>query len=606
MRFKFLFLFFIACFSNATAQHCATVQYQNMLYQKYPQIKEAAAKFEQSIQEKAARLAMARVEAGQADTTKLYTIPVVVHVIHNSSEGIIGDSGNISDAQILSQFPVSNADWRRQNADTVNTPAMFEPVATDMKFEFCLASRDPNGNPTTGITRTYNAESSWDPSQDAQFKALAYWPSDQYLNVWVVNLDGSYLGYSQYPYGNLQGLPYSSDPGAATDGIVIDAYAFGTTGTVNFSGNPYNLGRTLSHEIGHWLGGLRHPWGDCYCCDDYVSDTPLQSDANYDINCNADSTSNCNGTVDIMMIQNYMQYTGDKCMNMFTLGQKQRSRLAFWECPRRVAILSSPGCCGQGTNAALPLVENFEQNDLQTNGWVVSGQDSLGWQYVPYGGYNTSARSITISNASSDSSEDAYLASPFINFVTTDEPYLKFDLSYAANSNGLTDTLVISYNDNCTSKWNLLTKLYGQSLVTTSMLQNSFTPVADDWKTIYLDLSVLKGINGTKVRFENRSAGANNLYIDNIDFDVTSQTVQVSVYPNPTNDLINYKTLYDGNFEVKAELFDYVGKKLMEQDATAINNYIGALDLSALSSSMYLLRVTVNSKTTVFKVIVAK
>lgn len=608
MKFKFLILVFIACITDAVAQKCATVEYQNILYQKYPQLKDAAAKFEQAILERTALMSSYRIEVGQADTTKLYTIPVVVHVIHNSSQSIIGDSGNISDDQILSQFPVSNNDWRRQNADTVNTPAMFKPVAADMNFEFCLASRAPNGSPTNGITRTYNKTGQWDIGDDATFKALSYWPSDQYMNVWVMaNLTyggaSGILGYSQLPYGSLAG-ENSSDPGAATDGIVVLNSGFGTIGTAAY---PYNLGRTLSHEIGHWLGGLRHPWGDCDCCTDYVNDTPWQDEADYDYNPCSIYTSDCQGPEDTAMIQNFMQYTGDNCMNLFTTGQKQRSRIAFWQCPRRVAILESAGCCGEGANATLPFSENFEQDDLQTNGWVIAGYDSTdSWQYSNYGGYGASAHSITINNTTSNNGKDAYLVSPFINFTTTEAPYLKFDLSYAANSGAQTDTLIVSYNYACSGSWVPLTKLYGESLETTTIMQNNFIPDSGNWKTIYLDLSGLKGINGAKIRFEDRSAGANNLYIDNIDFDVTSQQAQVSAYPNPANNQINYKALYDGSFSIKAELFDYVGKKLMEQDATAINNYIGTLDLNALASAMYLLRVTINSKTITLKVIVRK
>ena len=604
MKFRLLLLLFlINGISAAYAQkkRCGTVEYQNMLYQKYPKLKEAAIKFEEEIQQKTAQLATARI-AATGDTTKLYTIPVVVHIIHNSPSGIIGENGNISDQQILSQFPVSNNDWRRKNADTTSTPAMFLPVAADMNFEFCLASRDPNGNPTTGITRTYSSTASWDISDDG-FKSLSYWPSDQYLNVWVVNFSNYYLGYSQLPYGSLAG-ENSSDPGATTDGIAVAYIAFGTIESVE---SPYNLGRTLTHEIGHWLGGLRHPWGDCTCCTDYVGDTPWQDSADYDYNPCQLRTTTCNGTIDTLMIQNYMQYTGDNCMNLFTQGQKQRSRISFWGCPRRVALLQSPGCCGQGTNASLPFVENFEQDNLLTTGWLYTGKDSLGWKDAPYGGYGTSTQCITIANTSADSAEDAYLVSPFINFQTSNVPYLKFDLSYAANSSSQTDTLVISYNSNCTDKWNILAKLYGNDLITTSKLQNNFTPQSTDWKTIYLDLPSLQGGTGTKVRFENRSAGANNIYIDNINFEVTSEEPQVTVYPNPTDGIINYKALQDGSFTVKAEVYNCLGKKLIEKDVySAINSYTGTIDLSSLPAAMYLLRVNVNSKALVSKVIVNK
>jgi len=212
--------------------------------------------------------------------------------------------------------------------------------------------------------------------------------------------------------------------------------------------------------------------------------------------------------------------------------------------------------------------------------------------------------SITISNSSTDSSLDAYLVSPFINFKSRNIPFLKFDLSYAANINSETDTLVVSYNTNCRNTWAPVAKLYGQSLITTTKTQNNFTPSTDDWKTIYLDLPALKTYTGAKVRFENRSAGANNIYIDNINFDYTSPTPLVTVYPNPADGLLNYKVLFEGDFTVKCELYDCVGRKLLEQDvSSAFNNYIGTIDLVGMASTMYLLKVTANSTTNVFKVV---
>jgi len=325
-------------------EKCGVVKYHELLFQKYPQLRKAYNTFEQQVTDKVA--AQKAWSAGlrtagvtTPDTTTLRTIPIVVHVIHNNANNAIGGY-NIPDAQILSQIPILNRDYRRRNADTVNTPSWFKPVASDMNFEFCMASVDPNGNPTNGITRTYNSTAAWSINQDAEFKSLSYWPSSQYLNIWVINLEDGILGYSQLPYGSLPGIN-STDPGAATDGIVILYAAYGDTIGVNF---PYALGRTVTHEIGHWLGGLRHPWGDGPCYTDYIDDTPWQDSADYDYDPCSFRTSSCNGPKDTLMTQNYMQYTGDNCMNMFTNDQKQRSRVALFNCPRRVALLNSNGC----------------------------------------------------------------------------------------------------------------------------------------------------------------------------------------------------------------------------------------------------------------------
>ena len=231
------------------------------------------------------------------------TIPVVVHVVYNNAQQ------NISYNQILSQIQVLNEDFRRLNADTTNTPAIFQTVAADAEIEFCLAVQDPNGNYTTGVTRTATSVGSF--STGNRIKTTAQggkdaWPTDKYLNIWVGNLGQSLLGYATFPGGN-----------PTFDGIVVNYRYFGRYGSAQV---PFHLGRTATHEVGHWLG-LRHIWGDGGCgVDDNISDTPISDAANY--NCPQNHTS-C-GSLD--MVQNYMDYTDDGCMNIFTLGQKNKMR----------------------------------------------------------------------------------------------------------------------------------------------------------------------------------------------------------------------------------------------------------------------------------------
>ena len=169
-------------------------------------------------------------------------IPVVVHVVWKTA------TQNISDAQITSQIDVLNRDFRRSNSDVSSTPAPFLPLTADARIEFYLANVDPGGAPTTGITR-FNT--SLDSFTDDRVKARATggadaWPADRYLNIWVCQLEPG-LGYAQFPGGP-----------AATDGVVILHSAFGTKGTAV---PPFHLGRTATHEIGHWLN-LYHIWGD--------------------------------------------------------------------------------------------------------------------------------------------------------------------------------------------------------------------------------------------------------------------------------------------------------------------------------------------------------
>src|SRR5688572_33288744 len=132
------------------------------------------------------------------------------------------------------------------------------------------------------------------------------------LNLWVCNLSGGYLGYAQFPGGS-----------PSTDGVVIDDNAFGRTGTASA---PFNKGRTATHEVGHWLN-LRHIWGDASCGNDQVGDTPQHNTSNGGCP-TADHKSTCTGTP-LEMWMNYMDYTYDQCMYMFTHGQRDRMRSVF-------------------------------------------------------------------------------------------------------------------------------------------------------------------------------------------------------------------------------------------------------------------------------------
>lgn len=267
-------------------------------------------------------------------------IPVVVHVIHNNAAGVIGGAGNgnISDEQILSQIQVLNEDYRRKaGTNGFNT----NPVGADMELEFSLSARDPLGNLSTGIRRVYSPKAEFDIFSDAQELAnLSGWPSDKYLNIWVTTFaNSSYLGIAQYPSaGDVEGLDNSEAESAATDGAIIDHRTFGrNTGTA--TAGVYNQGRTTTHEIGHWLG-LIHTWGDALCGTDYCADTPPAERPNRTRFCTP-LFSTCNGIQSQNMIENYLDYSPDLCMNVFTQAQKLRVRTVFQASPRRRRLLNS-------------------------------------------------------------------------------------------------------------------------------------------------------------------------------------------------------------------------------------------------------------------------
>ncbi len=226
-------------------------------------------------------------------------IPVVVNVLYRTS------AENISQSQIQSQITALNKDFSATNSDYNKTSTYNSVKSGDIGVEFVLDQ----------VVRKSTNKRSWQLNdamkKNSQGGISATSPTTK-LNVWVCNLTSGYLGYAQFPGGN-----------SATDGVVIDNNAFGTTGS---AAAPFNLGRTATHEVGHWMN-LRHIWGDATCGNDLVGDTPIHNTANYGCP-SAGHRSTCSGTP-IEMTMNYMDYTDDACMYMFSTGQKTRMLATF-------------------------------------------------------------------------------------------------------------------------------------------------------------------------------------------------------------------------------------------------------------------------------------
>ena len=252
------------------------------------------------------------------------TIPVVVHVVYRTN------TENISTAQIESQIAVLNADYNKENTDAVLVPSIFKNVAASCGISFQLANVDTNGKPTSGIDRVQTNMATWQTDDAVKNNAqggVAPWDPTSYLNIWVCNMDGGVLGYSTFP-----GMPL------ATDGVVIDYRCFGTKGTASA---PYNLGRTATHEIGHWLN-LKHVWGDADCGDDHISDTPTQAHSN-EGDPSFPHYSTCGGITTSDMFMNFMDYVNDDAMHLFTQGQKARMLALFSTGGARTGIAVSKG-----------------------------------------------------------------------------------------------------------------------------------------------------------------------------------------------------------------------------------------------------------------------
>jgi hypothetical protein len=234
------------------------------------------------------------------------TVRVVVNVVYNDA------AQNISDAQIKSQITALNADFRAKNTDRSKTPAAFSGLVSDARVQFVLDR----------TTRTRTARRSFsddDAVKKAATGGAAPVDTKKFLNVWVCALTNGLLGYAQFPGGP-----------AATDGVVIHFQAFGTSGTARA---PFNKGRSATHEIGHYLN-LRHIWGDTPDCSgtDSVADTPNAAGPNYGTP--SFPKVSCNNGPNGDMFMNYMDYTDDAAMFMFTAQQIARMRAAL-DGPRR-------------------------------------------------------------------------------------------------------------------------------------------------------------------------------------------------------------------------------------------------------------------------------
>ena len=307
------------CFAQ---KECSTAQYEQELLKTLPAFKQNIASANSFLNNARSEVFMgAGTPTGVLPTI---TIPVVVHILYK-------DAGqNFSDAEVLEQIDILNKAFQLRHADTAKIPAHFRALAADCRIEFCLAKVDPNGMATNGIVRKNTWVSLFGIDDRIKYSDKGgddAWATDKYLNIWVGNLAGQVAGYS-----SVIGGP------AERDGVAIYTTAFGSRGAF-----PYNKGKTLVHEVGHWLG-LRHLWGDTNCGDDLVDDTPRQRTANRGCPSGIKQSCDNNGTGDMYM--NYMDLTNDECMVMFTYGQMNRMRAAFAPGGPRNAILSSNGCSG--------------------------------------------------------------------------------------------------------------------------------------------------------------------------------------------------------------------------------------------------------------------
>ncbi len=335
------FLFSQNTIKNTAPERCHTDEKMQMAIDADPSYKKA-------LEEDLAKPMTSSSSTFGKSSSVVITIPVHVIICHPPGQAV-GTGVNFSLAHVESQITVLNEDFRRTNSDAGNTPPVFP--AADVEIEFCLASVDPSGNPTDGITR-YGTTQNLNSNEFA-IKSATGWDRDDYMNLWVGDNLGGILGWAYLP-------STGSLPNATLDGIVVASCTFGGPGFGTCT--PYALGRTATHEVGHYLG-LRHIWGSGGCSsDDNIADTPIQSSNNF--GCPNHPSPSCSNGGDMFM--NYMDYVNDNCMNAFTTGQGNRMH-DILNSSRSSLLNSANIVCTSSPPAPLAL-QLVDQTDVTCHG----------------------------------------------------------------------------------------------------------------------------------------------------------------------------------------------------------------------------------------------
>jgi hypothetical protein len=404
---KFIFLLVLILGSQFiyAQRNCGTTEYLNHCKAQNPVLASEMEKINERLHQ---------LEATPQKNRQLITIPVVVHILYQNAEQ------DISDQQIFSQIDVLNEDYRKLNANASSIPAAFSSIAADCEIQFCLAARSPQGLASNGITRTQTSVSAFslnDAMKRSTTGGVDAWPTDKYLNIWVCNLANNLLGFAT--------LPGTVIP--ALDGVVIGYKFFGRNTPL---GGNYNKGRTATHEIGHWLN-LIHIWGDddnasdpC-SGSDQVTDTPNQEGSNFQ--CPSYPSPSCGNTSDMFM--NFMDYTYDQCMNMFTTGQKTRMQNTI--SLQRSGLLTSYGCLGVPTAADCDTLNNITGGD----GFVYYLMNEILPQESGYFTGNNSLAHIAYADS----------------FYTTENKVIngiRFDFAVATTLNASTDVIAAIWGPN--------------------------------------------------------------------------------------------------------------------------------------------------------------
>ena len=599
--------------TSVFAQHeriCTSHEHNLALQQSNPEMISRISSIEKHTRE------FAKFQNENRSNEELITIPVVVHVIWNT------EKQNISNAQIRSQIEVLNEDFRKLNENFSATVDGFKDIAADFNVEFCLASVDPSGNASTGITRKQSTRTNWGTGDDVKKTekgGVDAWPADHYLNMWVANIGGGVLGFAQFPGG-----------AKSTDGVVMSPQYFGSKEKQNVGENfylsaPFDLGRTTTHEVGHWLN-LRHIWGDGGCgFDDLVEDTPMSDAANY----GCPTTHQSCGTLD--NVQNFMDYSDDACMTMFTQGQKTRTRALFAEGGFRYEMRSSNGCGSVDTRCSAPdelSVENIAEHSatLSFSGGVIGdsytvqiNENEKGWMTVStidqqsYGFQNLESCTFykvrVISNCDDVSTQDTSILTSFTTFCDEIDPQFcetPTGLDIAdQGGNFLVGNVLISW-DEVVNAESYQYELRVASLPFLKVIRSvgsdvnsiSYNGLPKWWSyEVRIRSKCGEGLgysDWTPYEFfipgNNRYATQQGDISERFEYD---RSAIFNVYPNPAKQKINLRFGADLQ-DVQIQLSDMTGKTVKAFSNNMHTNQILTLDVTDLPPGIYFLNLRVH------------
>lgn len=481
-------------------------------------------------------------------------IPVVVHVIWNKEDQ------NISDEQIQSQIDVLNRDYGRKNSDTLPENHPFYQYAGGLDIHFFLAELDPSNRLTNGIVRTNTSVIEWEDNDEMKSSTTGgsdYWDSRKYLNIYVVKFknDLGLLGYA-WPPSDLSTYP-------ETDGVVIDYRAFGTKGTAGIEDfNGYALGRTTTHEVGHWLN-LNHIWGDQSCGDDLISDTPIAEDQNkgnpiFPWRPNNKCGTGQNGE----MFMNYMDYVYDNSMNMFTKEQVKRMYNSLIQ--YRSELIQESFCSGlkiEGDSLFCEgTISQFKVNRERGN-WIVSDTSKIRIDQ------NGNANFLKKGNVNVSYLLNSTSSCPGLTVAKSIEIEDRFTDQILQNK----DTLMVMTSDR-TVQW---MRCLSDSLPLGEMYGNKFKPLKSGVYSAVVSSKVCKDTTGCfSIQL------LSNLEIPELDF---------SVYPNPASNILFFKV--PSNFYCKVRITAITGGIL---ENLLVSDTSSSFPLN-LENGLYLLHVESSS-----------